>query len=173
MEPNEILAFMLWLCIIIITKVGFIGMSILIQHAMPEFIARAQVHHTKKNRKLMILLGFINAVGIPFLAILLISSGVLAKPGLVLFLLYLWLALLSFTVIYRTIGSNVIEENNSNQEIKITLFGGLIAEAAFFTPVLGQFYSLSLFFRSLGAVLLVFMKRTPNSEDEHQLESTP
>jgi hypothetical protein len=148
---------LLWLLLAI--KAGFIGMAILIQHAMPEFIARAGEQYQRKPRRFASLLGLINGVGIPFVAILLISTEALALAGLLLLVFYLWLALLSYTVMYRSIGSKLFDDFGPNREVKVTLYGGLIAEAAFFTPVLGQVCSLVLFVRGLGAVTISILGR--------------
>ncbi len=78
-------------------------------------------------------------------------------PGLLLLLSYLWLALLSYTVVYREIGSDLFEDLGANRELKVTLYGGIVAEAAFLTPVLGQLCSIVLFIRSLGAVTLAIL----------------
>ena len=162
MEPVGILVIMLCLLLFFVIKLSFIGMAILIQHARPDFIKRAHEQYTKTKkgtRLLIIVLGLLNGVAIPFIALLLISTEVLALPGLLVLLVYLWMALLSYTVIYRSIGLKVLEDTDSNSEFRITLIGGLIAEAAFFTPVLGQLYSIALFIRSLGAIVLTVMKR--------------
>ncbi len=154
MEPTGILTGILWLSLFFVFKTGFIGMAVLIQHAMPDFIERAGEHYQKKPRRLVPLLGFINGVAIPFIAILLISTEVLALPGLLLLVFYLWLARLSYTVMYRALGSELFDDFGPNREVKMTLYGGMIAEAAFFTPVLGQVCSLMLFVRGLGAVTM-------------------
>ena len=170
MEPTGILTVIFWLCMFMVTKVGFIGMAILIQHRMPEFIERASVHYRPKRRWWLALVGFMNAVAIPFISILLISRGALALPGILLLLVYLWLALLSYTVVYREIGSILFEDLGSNREVKITLFGGMIAEAAFFTPILGQLFSILLFTRSLGAVMMTILSRKPKDEPEDSVD---
>lgn len=159
MEPTGILTLLLCLWLLLAIKMGFIGMSILIQHAMPGFIERASEHYRKKPRRWVIFLGIMNGVAIPFISILLISTEVLRLPGFLLLLSYLWLALLGYTVVYRDIGSNLFEDLGENREFKVTLYGGMIAEAAFLTPVLGQFYSIVLFIRSLGAVTLAILGR--------------
>lgn len=163
MEPTGILTVILWLCLYVFMKIAFIGMAILIQHAMPDFIGRASERYEKKPGRLMVVLGFMNGVAIPFISILLISTQVLALPGLLLLAFYLCLALLGYTVVYRNIGSKIFEEFDSNREFKVTLYGGMVAEAAFFTPVLGQVYSLLLFVRSLGAITMVLLSRKRDS----------
>ena len=60
---------------------------------------------------------------------------------------------------YRSIGSKLFDDFGPNREVKVTLYGGLIAEAAFFTPVLGQVCSLVLFVRGLGAVTISILGR--------------
>lgn len=159
MEPTGILAIILCLWLLFAIKIGFIGMSILIQHAMPAFIERASERYRKKPLRLVIVLGLANGVAFPFISILLISTEVLALPGLLLLVSYLWVALLAYTVVYREIGSKLFEDVGENRELKITLYGGIVAEAAFLTPVLGQFYSIVLFIRSLGAVTLTILSR--------------
>lgn len=159
MEPKALLGILLWMLIFCIIKLGFIGMSILIQHRFSDLIERAGVLYDEKPRKLMVVLGVINGLGIPFVAILLISTEVLALPGLVVLLAYLGFALLSYTVIYRSIGAKIFDTHDTHAEVKRTLYGGLVAEAAFFTPVLGQLYSIGLFFRGLGAIILAMLNR--------------
>ncbi|PCJ65437.1 MAG: hypothetical protein COA73_02455 [Candidatus Hydrogenedentota bacterium] len=159
MEPTGLLTIMLWLWLFFAIKLGFIGTALLIQHRMPGFIKRVSERYRTKPNRLMLLLGLINSIAIPFIAVLLISTEVLALPGILLLLLYLWLALVCYTVVYREIGSNLFEEFASNKEVKITLYGGLIAEAAFFTPVLGQILSLALFIKSMGAITMVLLTR--------------
>ena len=164
MEPTAMLGVMLLLWLLIAIKAGFIGMAILIQHVMPGFIERSSEYYRKKPRWRALLLGLINGAAIPFIAILLISTEVLALPGLLLLVLYLWLTLLSYTVIYRWIGSNLFKEVDTNREVKITLFGGMIAEAAFLVPLLGQVCSMVLFIQSLGAVSLAILSRNRKAE---------
>lgn len=159
LEPNGILPILLCLWLLFAIKVGFVGMSILIQHAMPGFIERASEHYRKKPRRWVVVLGIVNGVAIPFISILLISTGVLSLPGFLLLLVYLWLALLGYTVVYRDIGSKLFEDLGANRELKVTLYGGMLAEAAFLVPVLGQLYSIGLFVRSLGAVTLTILGR--------------
>lgn len=159
MEPTGILTIVLCLWLLFAIKIGFVGMSILIQHAMPVFIERASEHYRKKPRRWVLFLGLVNGIAIPFISILLIGTNVLALPGILLLLVYLWLALLSYTVVYREIGLNLFEDLGLNRDLKLTLYGGMIAEAAFLTPVLGQLYSIALFIRSLGAVTLAILGR--------------
>jgi hypothetical protein len=159
MEPNELLGLLVFAALLCVMKTGFVGMALLIQNAMPDFVERASEVYGRKPYRWVLLLGLVNGFAIPFIAILLISSEVLALPGLLLLLTYLWLALLSYTVIYREIGGRLFGEFESNHEVKTVAYGGLVAEAAFFTPVLGQLYSLFLFVKSLGAVMVVVLTR--------------
>lgn len=159
MEPTGILIVLLCLWLLFAIKLGFIGMSILIQHAMPGFIERASKLYLKKPRRLVIFLGCINALAIPFISILLINTEVLALPGFLLLVCYLGLALVGYTVVYREIGSKLFEDIGANREVKVTLYGGMVAEAAFLVPVLGQFFSIALFIRSMGAVTLAILGR--------------
>lgn len=164
MEPNGILAILLCLSLLIAIKVGFVGMSILIQHAKPEFIERASEHYRKKPRWRVIFVGLVNGVAIPLVSVLLISTQVLTLFGLLLLVAYLWLALLGYTVVYRDIGSRLFGDLEGNRELKITLYGGILAEAAFLAPVLGQLYSIALFIRSLGAVTLAILGRKRDNQ---------
>ncbi len=164
MEPTGILTIVLCLWLLFAIKIGFVGMSILIQHAMPEFIERASEHYRKKPRRWVLFLGLLNGVAIPFISILLIGTNVLALPGILLLLVYLWLALLSYTVVYREIGLNLFEDLGLNRDLKLTLYGGMLAEAAFLAPVLGQLYSIALFIRSLGAVTLAILGRKRDNQ---------
>ena len=159
METMGLLGIMLLLWLLIAVKAGFIGMALLIQQAKPDFIERAGEHYRKKPRWLVFCLGLVNGIAIPFIAILLISTEVLALPGMLLLMWYLWLLLLGYTVIYRETGSRLFEAIDSNRELKITLYGGLIIEAAFLVPVLGQLYALLLCIQSLGAVSLTILSR--------------
>jgi hypothetical protein len=159
MEPNGIFALVLWLGLFFAIKIGFIGMAILIQHAKADFIERASDHYRKKPNRLMFLLGLANGIIIPFIGLLLMNTQILGLVGVILILFYLWLALLSYTVVYKDLGSRLFDEFEGNRELKTTLYGGAVAEAAFFVPVLGQLYSILLFVRSLGAVTLAFLTR--------------
>lgn len=159
MEATGILVILLCLWLLLVIKVGFIGMSVVIQHTIPSFIERASEHYRKKPRRFVILVGCMNGIVIPFISILLISTEVLALPGLLLLVCYLGLALLAYTVVYREMGAKLFEDVGANREVKITLYGGMVAEAAFLTPVYGQLYSIALFVRSLGAVTLAILGR--------------
>ena len=163
MEPSGILALILWIWAFLAIKAGFIGMALLIQNARPEFIARVQEQYRRKPRKAANLVGLLNAVAQPFIGLLLVSTGILFPLGVAVLMFYLWLALLGFTVVYREIGERLFDELGTNADLKATLYGGLIAEAAFFTPVLGQLFSIGLFIKSLGAVTLtIFGRRDKN-----------
>lgn len=159
MEATGILVILLCLWLLLVIKVGFIGMSVVIQHTIPSFIERASEHYRKKPRRFVILVGCMNGIVIPFISILLISTEVLALPGLLLLVCYLGLALLAYTVVYREMGAKLFEDVGANREVKITFYGGMVAEAAFLTPVYGQLYSIALFARSLGAVTLAILGR--------------
>ena len=159
MQPTVILTALLWLSLYVLSKAGFIGMALLIQGRMPRLIEQAEERYLRRPGRLVIVLGLINGTTIPFISILLIGTEVLALPGLVLLLFYLWLALLSYTVVYRATASRVLELDDSNSHAKQTLFGGLAAEAAFCTPLLGQAYSILLFIRGLGAITAVLLSR--------------
>ena len=67
------------------------------------------------------------------------------------------LLFLAYTVVYHEFGSKLLEESDASSEFKATLYGGLVAEAAFLAPVFGQLYSIALFARSLGAVTMVIL----------------
>ncbi len=157
MEPTGLLVILLCLWLLLALKAGFIGMSLLIQHAMPDFIERASEHYRKKPRWRINLLGIANGVGVPFISLLLVNMGILALPGILLLLGYLWMAFLAYTVVYHEFGSKLFEESAERSEFKATLYGGLVAEAAFLAPVFGQLYSIALFARSLGAVTMVIL----------------
>jgi hypothetical protein len=159
MEPGGILAILFWLTMLVMIKTGFIGMAILIQHNIPEFVERASVHYRPKRRWWVPVLGFANALLTPLIAIILMSTGILAIPGIVLLLVYLGFALVAYTVAYREAGAKLFDDLGTNAEVKRTLYGGLILEAAFFTPFLGQLYSILLFIRSLGAVTIALLSR--------------
>jgi len=161
MEPKEFLAVTFWLMIYFTIKIGFVGMAIIIKQAKHEFIERAAVHYEKKPNRLMFMLGLANGIIIPVIGILLLNTQVLALVGILLLLFYLWLALLSYTVIYRGFASRLFSEDDVNVDAKQTFLGGLVAESAFVTPILGQAYSLFLFVRGLGAVFMAFMTRKP------------
>lgn len=161
MEPSAVLVL---LYLLVALKAGFIGMSLMIQHRFSSFIGRASGHYQDGTRKWVFFVGLFNGIAIPFVALLLISSGVLALLGLLLLLIYLWLALMSYAVVYREIGATLFEVTETNRELKRTLYGGLVAEAAFFTPVLGQLFSLTLFVRGLGAIVITLLSRKRGSE---------
>lgn len=159
MEPAGILGILLWIAIFVVVKIGFVGMAILIQHSKALFVERASHRYESISKLQTIILGLVNGVGIPFVAILLISTEVLAIFGLALLVFYIWLALLSYTVVYRSIGVKLFGEFNNHSDLKTTLIGGVIAESAFFAPIVGQLYSLWLFMRGLSSVILAILVR--------------
>jgi hypothetical protein len=161
MEPAGLLAIIFWVFIFFAIKIGCIGMALLIYHSKSDFIERANEQYQKNPNVLMTLVGLANGFIIPFIAVIFLNVPWLALVGLGLLLFYLWLVLLSYTLIYRDVGTKLF--SNADENTKITLYGGMVAEAAFFAPVLGQLFSLYLFIRSLGAVTMAFMTRNRSS----------
>ena len=89
MEPNGILAVILWLGLYFATKIGFIGMATLIYHAKSNFIEGANEHYKKSPNVLMVLAGLANGFIIPFIAIIFLNIPVLVLFGFALLIFYL------------------------------------------------------------------------------------
>ena len=163
MEPAFALLVIALLFILIAVKAGFIGMAVLTEALWPHARERMlKAYQTRQRRCFFI--GILNAVGLTFIAILLIGTQVLALPGLLL-LAFVWgMAVLGYGIVYSDIGQQLSSSRATDQYREIVV-GGIVAELAFLVPVVGQILSAVYFFRGIGAVAVALLARGTGADD--------
>lgn len=158
MDPNAPLAVIAFLLAWTLMKVGYIGAALLASYTWPKATEQMLEIYRARPRKCFFI-GMVNGIGIPVLGILLISTKVLALPGLFVLAVFIALTALAYGIVYRDYGSRYEYPNIVHH----TVVGGLLVESAFYLPVVGQILSLGFLFRGLGALVLSLIKRDTGS----------
>ena len=140
----------------IVLKVGFVGMAVLFDAVCPEASARMVQRYQAKGKR-PFFVGVLNLVVGVILALLLIASQALALLGLILLGALVVLIVIGYGVAYHNLGVRLVPPDMPGTRAKTVLLGGILAESAFFAPVLGQLLSLGMLFRGLGAVVPVLL----------------
>lgn len=135
-------------------KVGYIGAALLASLTWPRATERMLEIYRARPRKCFFI-GMVNGVGIPIVSVLLVSTKVLALPGLFVLSVFIALTVVAYGIVYRDYGSRYEYPDT----VRHTVAGGLAVESAFYLPVVGQVLSLGFLFRGLGALILTLIKR--------------
>ncbi len=144
------------LAALIALKIGFVGMAALCDLTWPRASQRTlDIYRARPFRCFWV--GSVNAILGPLVALLLISTKVLAPFGLLLMLGLISLVVAGYGIGYHEIGLRLASSEREEHGPKTILQGGLLAEAAFLAPVLGQAFSLYILFRGLGAAIITLM----------------
>lgn len=116
---------------------------------------RIRTVYTNQGRR-CVLLGLFNLVAWTFVAMLLISTKVLALFGLALFACLIGAALISFAPAYRELGER-LDGAADRSRTRNLFYGFLCLEAAFMTPFVGQLLAFGVLVRGLGAVVTAML----------------
>ncbi len=154
MDPNAPLAVIAFLLAWTLIKIGYIGAALLASFTWPNATERMLQLYRERPRKCF-LIGMLNGIGIPVVSVLLVSTKVLALPGLFVFAVFIALTVIAYGVVYRDFGSRF----EYSDALRCAIAGGVTVESAFFLPIVGQVFSLGFLFRGLGALVLSLMKR--------------
>jgi hypothetical protein len=138
----------------LLTKVGYVGMAVWHTSRLSPRM-RAALGAYQEHTARCIAVGAVNlAVGVG-IGLVLLSREPLALAGLVLLSFLLYVTTLAFAAVYADLGARITGAGSTT--LRDVLAGGLVAEAAFLTPVAGQVLGLVLLCRGLGAVVLAYL----------------
>jgi len=137
-------------------KIGFIGVAVWFASACPDSSRRMLEAYSSQGRR-AVFIGIINLfVGI-FVAAALAASGALAFFGILLFIFIAVLVVLGYGIAYQHLGRRLVTTVPSDSPTLAILVGGVVAESAFLTPIVGQLLCLWLLFRGFGAVVITLL----------------
>ena len=159
MPPEKALGLIASLLVYLVVKAGCVAMSIWLDNAAPAFTARAlNAYQTRGPR--CFALGVVNGTVLVFLFIVLVNAQVklLAMIGILILLATVASAMAGYMTAYHDVGLRLRGDRDWSSTRTI-LFGGITAEVAFMTPVLGQVFSIGVLFRGLGAVVSAMLSR--------------
>lgn len=161
MEPaNRALVVVALLLVLLVTKAGSIAVAIWVDSTWPAFAARIQRAYAKRARRCVIV-GFVNGMTALLIALAFLNMKGLELLGLVLLGCLVCAAILGYGAAYFHLGRRLVTSPDLAPGWKLLLVGGLAAEAAFMAPVIGQAFSVGVFFRGIGAVLRACISREP------------
>jgi len=146
------------LAVWVVLKIGFVGLAVFVDATRPELSAR-MLHVYRTPGKRPFIVGVLNVVGGGFLILLLLSTGVLGILGLLCLACLVTLAVIGYGAAYHSLGLRVAPVAAKESRTKAIVLGGLVAESAFFVPLVGQVLSLATLFRGLGSVVLALSAR--------------
>jgi len=151
------------LALVACAKTGLVGMALWFNASCPQMAVRALDFYQGRARRCC-LVGLINLVAGGLLALVLIGTGGLAFLGILLLLGMGVIKVLAFATVYRHVGARLFTEGDL-PVLRRVLLGGLVAEAAFLTPILGQLLNVGLLVRGFGAVSLALLSARRNRMD--------
>ncbi|MBI4556276.1 MAG: hypothetical protein HY706_01715 [Candidatus Hydrogenedentes bacterium] len=156
--PEKALALVALLALGLAVKTGFVGMSMWLNLAFPDFIQRALNGYRTRPRR-SFFLGTVNGVALVFLGLILFATKVLGLLGLLVWAGLVALIVAAFSVGYCDLGLRLQGRTSAQVGATTLLIGGAAAEAAFLAPVLGQVFALIVMLRGLGAVVSALLAR--------------
>ena len=161
---NASLTIIAILLVLFTIKVGLVAAALLMELVRPKpFPRRLEFYRTRPWK--CFFFGILNVVGLIFLALLLISTEILALPG-VLVLISVWaLVVVGRSVVYRDLGERWFRNSDPPSRTREIIAGGIVAELAFMVPVLGALFSLVCSLRGVGAVTISMLARGAQAED--------
>lgn len=159
MQPEKALGFMAFLLGCLTVKAACIAMSVWLDVSAPAFTARALNAYQSRGKRCFIL-GAVNGIILVFLFIVLVNTQIkaLALVGFLILLLTIALVLTGYMVAYHDFGARLRADRDWSA-MRSAIIGGVTAELAFLTPVVGQVFSLGVLFRGLGAVVIAMLSR--------------
>ncbi|GMV94600.1 MAG: hypothetical protein AMXMBFR82_43780 [Candidatus Hydrogenedentota bacterium] len=157
------------LTVLIVLKLGSILAALWFDSRYPE-LSDAMLHTYRNDPMRCVLVGFVNIVAGVILAIILLSTEVLALFGIALMLALIVFAYLGYAVGYRSAGVTIPLPARWDNRPGALMLGGLVIEGAFFVPILGQLLSLATKVRGFGAVTLALIARRRKEPVIHTAE---
>ena len=169
MQPTAPLALIAAILLWAVIKVGFVACAVWLTVARPDTLANLQRTYTQQAGRCY-LFGVVNGVLLIFIGLALLSTKVLGLLGLLVFAALFTAIVAGYAAGYATLGHRIPLTHEPRSQIRIVMFGGLLAECAFFTPILGQLMSLLMLFRGLGAVTITLLahRRQPATSPTDQ-----
>lgn len=163
------------LCLWAATRAGFIGTALWFEasytRAAQEMV---KVYQSKGLRCFFV--GIVNGLVGLFIAGLLMNMGPLALLGILLLLVLAAMVVIGYGLCYQDLGERLPLSGDGGARARKTLYGGIVAETAFLTPLIGQLLCIVILFRGLGAVsigLLAMRKAaTPETKSEAPAEQS-
>lgn len=158
MEPTAPLAVVALLLAWLAVKIGFVGAAVWLSVARPELLAHIQQVYRDQGGRCY-LFGIVNGLLLTLIVLVLLSAKILALLGILILAALLGAIVAGYAAGYANLGQRVYGLDASQNSVQTMLVGGAIAEAAFFTPIVGQVLSILMLFRGLGAVALTLLAR--------------
>ena len=165
MDPQKALGFMAMLLACLAVKAGCVAMSVWFDKAAPAFTARAVYAYRTRGRR-SFFLGAANGIVLALLFAVLVGSHVkaLAPVGMLVLLTTAAAAMTGYMIAYHDVGQRLRGDSNW-PAVRTIVLGGITAEVAFMTPVIGQIFSIGVLFRGLGAVVSALLSRGATQSD--------
>ncbi|MCL4691582.1 MAG: hypothetical protein KJ060_03620 [Candidatus Hydrogenedentes bacterium] len=157
------------LTVLIAVKLGSILAALWFDSRYPE-LSDAMLHVYRNDPMRCVIVGLFNIVAGVILAIILLSTEVLALFGIALMLALIVFAYLGYAVGYRSAGVTIPLPARWDNRPGALILGGLVIEGAFFVPILGQLLSLATKVRGFGAVTLALIARRRKEPVIHTAE---
>lgn len=154
-SANLALAIIAFLCVILALKIAHIGFSVFVSYRWPHFCERVYSIYVERPMRCRIV-GLVNALILPLLALLLMSTEILALPGLMVFAFAFALVAIGRPAAYRDMGERLIPNES---ELRRLLVGGFVSEGAFLMPIIGQLLAVAVLVRALGACIIAILTR--------------
>ena len=140
-----------------ILKVGSIATSVWFAVRFPNAGRKiVQAHDTYPRTCFFV--GLIDVLLTLIIVLLLFKTKVLAWLGLLLLLLLISVGILAYGPAYYALGRRLLDGHSGRSRVKMLLLGGVLAEAVFWTPVIGQMLSMAALFRGLGALAIALVQ---------------
>jgi hypothetical protein len=156
---------------VILVKLGSILAALWFDSRYPE--TSDTMLRLYRNKPLQcILVGLVNIIVGVILAIILLSTKVLALFGIALLLALAVMAYVGYFVGYRSAGATIPLPQTWDTRAGALILGGLVAEGSFLVPILGQLLSLATKLRGFGAVTLALIDRRAPRKEQPEPAST-
>ncbi|GMV99435.1 MAG: hypothetical protein AMXMBFR84_05740 [Candidatus Hydrogenedentota bacterium] len=164
MQPERALGAIALMLVLLAFKAGHVGMAVWLHAAYSERMQRISLLYRTRAVECAVI-GLVNTLVLFFVGLLLISTRVLALVGLLIWGSVIVMAAFGYAAGYRRLGERMIDPDATTT--RIVLLGGIAAESAFLAPVIGQLFSISVFLRGVGAVVLTTIsKKAGTSQSE-------
>lgn len=164
---NASLTFIAILMVLIAIKAGLVAAAVVLQLVRPKpFPRMLELYRTRPWKCFFI--GLLNVVGLVVLALLLISTEILALPGLLVLTCVWGLVVVGRGIVYRDLGERWSRNSDSPNLSREIVTGGIVAELSFMVPVVGALFSLACSLRGVGAVTTSILARGVASVESSQ-----
>jgi len=152
------------LAAVILVKLGSILAALWFDSRYPE-MSDTVLRTYRNDPARCILVGLVNIIVGVILALILLSTEVLALFGIALLLALCVIAYVGYFIGYRSVGATIPMPQNWDTRAGALILGGLVAEGSFLVPILGQLLSLVTKLRGFGAVTLALIARRKSKKD--------